>query len=120
MVSWDQQLKILGNVFKRLGRLGYCAHADESGKGHRLNKLAPKTRRGAFLRGVSRGKFWGLGGLIFHQKSGECHDIQRKQIKINFLKIKCTNIIILLLLSRAKPGNPASQVIKPKQLAYLT
>ena len=31
-------------------------------------------------------------GLIFHQKSGECHDIQRKQIKIYFLKIKCTNI----------------------------
>ena len=42
--------------------------------------------------GLSRGKFWGLGGLIFHQKFGECHDIQRKQIKINFLKIKCTNI----------------------------
>ena len=61
--------------------------------------------------GLSRGKFWGLGGLIFHQKSGECHDIQRKQIKIIFLKIKCTNTavyIILLLLSRAKPGNPAS------------
>ena len=42
--------------------------------------------------GLSRGKFWGLGGLIFNKKSGECHDIQRKQIKINFLKIKCTNI----------------------------
>ena len=42
--------------------------------------------------GLSRGKFWGLGGLIFHQKSGEYHDIQRKQIKINFLKIKCTNM----------------------------
>ena len=42
--------------------------------------------------GLSRGKFWGFrGGLIFHQKSGECHDIQRKQIKINFLKTKCTN-----------------------------
>ena len=35
--------------------------------------------------------FGGLGGFIFHQKSGECHDIQRKQIKIIFLKIKCTN-----------------------------
>ncbi len=61
--------------------------------------------------GLSRGKFWGLGGLIFNKKSGECHDIQRKQIKINFLKIKCTNIyIILLLLSRAKPGDPASAI----------
>ena len=33
----------------------------------------------------------GLGGLIFHQKSGECHDIKRKQILKNVLKIKCTN-----------------------------
>ena len=45
--------------------------------------------------GLSRGNFWGFRGvnipLIFHQKSGECHDIQRKQIKIIFLKIKCTN-----------------------------
>ena len=41
--------------------------------------------------GLSRGNFRGLGGLIFHKKSWECHDIQRKQIKINFLKIKCTN-----------------------------
>ena len=33
--------------------------------------------------GLSRGNFWGLGGLIFHQqKSGECHDIQGKQIKM--------------------------------------
>ena len=23
--------------------------------------------------------FWVLRGSIFHQKSGECHDIQRKQ-----------------------------------------
>ena len=41
--------------------------------------------------GLSRESFVGFRGLIFHQKSGECHDIQRKQIKINFLKIKCTN-----------------------------
>ena len=34
----------------------------------------------------------GLGGLIFHQKSGECHDIQRKQFFfLNVLIIKCTN-----------------------------
>ena len=61
---------------------------------------------------LSRGNFWVfLGGLIFHQKSGECHDIQRKQIKITFLKIKCTNIyIILLQLFRAKLGNPASNI----------
>ena len=54
--------------------------------------------------------FGGLGGLIFHQKSGECHDIQRKQIKINFLKIKCTNYnrYHFAVTIRAKPGNPAS------------
>ena len=39
----------------------------------------------------------GLGGLIFHQKSGECHAIQRKQIKINLLKLKCTNLTIIEL-----------------------
>ena len=33
-----------------------------------------------------------LRGSTFHQKSGECHDLQRKQIKINVLKIKYTNI----------------------------
>ena len=32
-----------------------------------------------------------LRGSTFHQKSGECHDRQRKQIKINVLKIKCTD-----------------------------
>ena len=41
-----QQFKSLGNVAKRLDRLGInCAHigsnAGESGNGHRLNKLAP-------------------------------------------------------------------------------
>ena len=29
-------------------------------------------------------------------------------MKINFLKIKCTKIIFMLQLFRAKPGNPAS------------
>ena len=40
-----QQLKRLGNVVKRLDRLGilctYLYNADESGNGHMLNKLAP-------------------------------------------------------------------------------
>ena len=41
---------------------------------------------------LSRGNFWVFGvGLIFHQKSGDCLDIQRKQIKRIFLKIKFTN-----------------------------
>ena len=44
-----------------------------------------------FDMGLSRAVFGGLGGLIFHQKSGECHDIQRKQIFKNVLIIKCTN-----------------------------
>ena len=45
-----------------------------------------------FDAGLSRGNVWILRGSTFHQKSGECHDLQRKQIKIIFLKIKCTNI----------------------------
>ena len=36
--------------------------------------------------------FWVIRGSIFHQKSGECHDIQRNKIKIIVLNIKCTNI----------------------------
>ena len=36
--------------------------------------------------GLSRGIFWGYRGVNISSK-----DIQRKQIKINFLKIKCTN-----------------------------
>ena len=49
VVLWDQQFKILGNVVKRLDRLGInFAHANDSGNGHRLNKLDPKTPRGAF------------------------------------------------------------------------
>ena len=28
--------------------------------------------------------FWVLRGLTFHQNSGECHDLQRKQIKKMF------------------------------------
>ena len=41
--------------------------------------------------GLSMGNFWGFRGVNISSKSGECHDIQRKQIKIIFLKIKCTN-----------------------------
>ena len=35
--------------------------------------------------------FWVLRGSTFHQNYGECHDLKREQIKIFFLKIKCTN-----------------------------
>ena len=53
-----------------------------------VEQIGPMRHQGEhFYVGLSRGNFWGLRGLIFHQKSGECHDIQRKQIKINFLKI---------------------------------
>ena len=96
MVLWDQQFKRLGNCGQTAGRVGnqLCTYnAGEFGNGQRLNKLAPldRHRGGHFYVGLSRGNVFGLWGLIFHQKSGECHDIQRKQIKINFIKIKCTN-----------------------------
>ena len=45
-----------------------------------------------FDAGLSRGNVLVLRLSTFHQKCGECHDLKRKQIKINFLKIKCTNI----------------------------
>ena len=41
---------------------------------------------------LSRGKVLVFKGFNISSKSGECHDLQRKQIKINVLKIKCTNI----------------------------
>ena len=41
--------------------------------------------------GLSRGNVLGLRGSTFNQKSGECHDLQRKQIKVIVLTIKCTN-----------------------------
>ena len=45
-----------------------------------------------FDAGLSRGNFWGFrGGQYYIKKSEECHDLQRKQIKITFLNIKCTN-----------------------------
>ena len=40
-----------------------------------------------FDAGLSRGNVLGFKWSTFHQKSGECHDLQREQIKINFLKI---------------------------------
>ena len=40
--------------------------------------------------GLSREMFWVLRRLTFHQKSGECHDLQRKQLK-KILKTKCSN-----------------------------
>ena len=77
-----------------------------------------------FDYGLGRGNFWGLGGLIFHQKSGECHDIQRKQIKIIFLKIKCTNNRYDFAATiPAKPGNPASiyvQIVPNKIYLFCT
>ena len=45
-----------------------------------------------FDAGLSLGEvFWISRVSTFHPKSVECHDLQRKQIKIDFLEIKCTN-----------------------------
>ena len=87
-----QQIKGLGNVVKRLDRLGInVEHIGESWNGHRLKKIGP-MRHEYFDAGLSLGEmFLILRRSTCHQKSVECHDLQRKQIKINFLKIKCTN-----------------------------
>ena len=45
-----------------------------------------------------------------HQRSGDGHELQKKQIKIFFLKKNAVKNIIMLQLSRANPGNPASFV----------
>ena len=75
-----------GKFGKTAGPIGnqFCTYnADESGNGHRLNKLAPcspmRHQGEHFDMGLSMGNCWGLGGLTFHQKSGKCHDIQREK-----------------------------------------
>ena len=83
-------------MVKRLDRLGInCAHAKcrRIWERTQVEQIGPKDTKGSILTwGYVGASFGGLGGLIFHQKSGECHEIQGQQIKINFLKIKCTNI----------------------------
>ena len=78
-----------GQQVKSLGKLSdwhqlWFTSADSSGNGHRLNTSRPSIPQVAFRGG---------GGVRVSQiqKSGECHDLQRKQIKLNFLKIKYTN-----------------------------
>ena len=46
-----------------------------------------------FDAGLSRRNVLGFKVVKISSKInyGECHDLKRKQIKINFLKIKCTN-----------------------------
>ena len=68
-----------GQTAGPIGLLCTCKMQMNLGK-DTLNKLAQRPEGEHFDVGLSRGTFWGLGGLIFHQKSGECHDIQRKQI----------------------------------------
>ena len=85
-----------GKCGQTAGSIGnkFCTYnAGESGNGHRLKKIGPMRHQGEhFDAGLSRGNVLGFKpGSTFHQKSGECHDLQRKQIKIIFLKIKCTN-----------------------------
>ena len=53
---------------------------------------------------LSRGNVLGFMGSTFHQKSGECHDLQRKQIKINVLKIKCINKYNYAAMTPSKAG----------------
>ena len=58
-----------------------------------VEQIGPMRHKGEHVDAVlSRRNVLVLGGSTFHQKSGECHDLLRKQIKINFLKIKCTNV----------------------------
>ena len=94
---------VRGSTIQNSGKCGQTAgpignkmctyNADESGNGHsQVEQIGPMRYQGEHFDALlSRGNFLGFMGSIFHQKCAECHDLQRKQIKINFLKIKCTN-----------------------------
>ena len=83
----------MGSTIQKTGKCGqtagpignqFCTYNPcESGNGHGLNKLAPLDTNGSILMWGLGAIFGGLEGLIFHQMSGECHDIQRKKIKKN-------------------------------------
>ena len=93
---WGQQFKRLGNVVKRLDRLGlHFAHIMQMNLGMDTGgQIGPMRHQGEHFDGggVKCGHVFGvLGESIFHQNSGECHNLQRRQITINFLKVKSTN-----------------------------
>ena len=102
-----------GHKMNRLGNLTngwiewhqiWHRSADSSGNGHRLKQISPVRHQGKhFDSGLSRGNILGFLGLIF------INNVENAMICRE--KIKCTNIIILEL-TRAKPGNPASSSIQ--------
>ena len=70
-----------GKCGQTAGPIGnkFCTYnAGESRNGHRLNKLVPWDTRGSILTRVGE-MFWVLRGSTFHQKSGECDNLQRTQ-----------------------------------------
>ena len=99
-------MQMSGKSTKRLDRLALnlVTSADSYGNGHRLKTNSP-SRPGAIL---------GFRWSKCNQKFEECHDLQRKNenklYKNEMHKILID--IIMLQLSRAKPGNPASCIIK--------
>ena len=47
-----------------------------------VEQNGPMIHQGEYFdAGINMGNVWVLWGSTFHQKSGECHDLQRKQIK---------------------------------------
>ena len=81
-VLGGQQFKRLGNVVKRLDRLGiHFAHTMQVNLGMETGRTnwPHETPVAHFDAGLSKGYVLGFkGGSTFHQKCGECHDLQRK------------------------------------------
>ena len=64
-----------------------------------------------FDAGLSRAMFGGFRGFNISSKVWDCHDLQRKQIKINFIQTKYADRYKYASTVPAKPGNPASVFI---------
>ena len=76
--------------------------ADSHGNGHRLKTNSPSRPGGVIL---------GFRWSKCNQKFEECHDLQRKNENKLYKNEMHKIDIIVLQLSRAKPGNPASEII---------
>ena len=76
-----------GSTIQKTGKCGQTAGP----MGNQFRFIGPMRHQGEdFHAGLRRVNFGGFEGVNISSKVGECHDLQRKQIKINFLKIKCT------------------------------
>ena len=109
-VLGGQKSKILEKLPKGWTKCHQISHtfSDSSGNGHRLKTISPSIPHGGILGGFrgsqnskvwkiyqtvvprDRGSFWGLGGQNVIQCLRNAM-ICREKMKINYIKMKCTN-----------------------------